>query len=48
MTIKNYDQVGTLIDIGLEEGYLTHDEINDFFLLSFTFFFFYSMHCYHW
>ena len=30
MTIKNYDQVKTLIDIGLEEGYLTHDEINDF------------------
>ena len=30
MTIKNYDQVKTLIDIGMEKGYLTPDEINDF------------------
>ena len=30
MTIKNYDQAKALIDIGLEEGYLTHDGVNDF------------------
>jgi RNA polymerase primary sigma factor len=30
MTIRNYDQVKTLIDTGLEEAYLTYDEINDF------------------
>ena len=30
MSIRNYDQVKTLIDIGLEKGYLTPDEINDF------------------
>jgi RNA polymerase primary sigma factor len=30
MSIRNYDQVKTLIDIGLEKGYLTADEINDF------------------
>jgi RNA polymerase primary sigma factor len=30
MSIKNYDQLKTLIDIGLEKGYLTPDEINDF------------------
>lgn len=30
MSIKNYDQLKTLIDIGMEKGYLTPDEINDF------------------
>ena len=30
MSIKNYDQIKTLIDIGMEKGYLTPDEINDF------------------
>ncbi len=30
MTIKNFDQIKTLIDIGMEKGYLTPDEINDF------------------
>ena len=30
MAIKNYDQVKTLIDVGMEKGYLTPDEINDF------------------
>jgi RNA polymerase primary sigma factor len=30
MSIKNFDQIKTLIDIGMEKGYLTPDEINDF------------------
>jgi RNA polymerase primary sigma factor len=30
MSIKNFDQIKTLIDIGMEKGYLTPDEINDY------------------
>ena len=30
MSVKNYDQVKTLIDIGMEKRYLTPDKINDF------------------
>lgn len=30
MAIKNYDELKRLIDIGLEKGYLTPDEINDY------------------
>ncbi len=30
MTIKNYDQAKTLIDVGMEKEYRTPDEINDF------------------
>jgi RNA polymerase primary sigma factor len=30
MALKNYDEIKQLIDIGLEKGYLTPDEINDY------------------
>lgn len=30
MALKNYDELKQLIDIGLEKGYLTPDEINDY------------------
>jgi RNA polymerase primary sigma factor len=30
MTIKNFSEIKQLIDIGMEKGYLTPDEINDF------------------
>ena len=29
MSVKNYDQVKTLIDVGMEKGYLTPNAIND-------------------
>jgi len=30
MAIKNFSEIKQLIDIGMEKGYLTPDEINDF------------------
>ena len=30
MSIKNYTEIKHLVDMGMEKGYLTPDEINDY------------------